>query len=246
MLLLRHALAALLDDGTHVHLIRLIGRTTGSVEPNPGRSQAALSATIAAGGPSDTSIMAATVIDKVTPSMRIYDEESFGPVVCVIRVDGEEEAIRIANDTEYGLSSAVYTKDIARGMKVARRIESGICHINGPTVHDEAQMPFRFGNTLIDHLGPLCRVMGVSACQTIKLFPKNEGAGFSQLFDLGNSGDVIGKLHRPLVPLRDIVQIPDRCRCPAIPPRHDCQPTALRETCALHAKTETAKVRFIP
>ncbi|MCB1496383.1 MAG: aldehyde dehydrogenase family protein, partial [Bauldia sp.] len=98
--------------------------------------------TIATGGPSDTSIMAATVIDRVTPSMRIYDEESFGPVVCIIRVDGEEEAIRIANDTEYGLSSAVYTKDIARGMKVARRIESGICHINGPTVHDEAQMPF--------------------------------------------------------------------------------------------------------
>ena len=99
-------------------------------------------ATVAAGGPSDTSIMAATVLDRVTPAMRIYDEESFGPVVCVIRVDNAEEAIRIANDTEYGLSAAVYTKDIARGMKVARRIESGMCHINGPTVHDEAQMPF--------------------------------------------------------------------------------------------------------
>ena len=113
-------------------------------------------AKVAAGGPSETSIMNATVLDHVTPAMRIYDEESFGPVVCVIRVDGEEEAIRIANDTEYGLSAAVYTKDIARGMKVARRIESGICHINGPTVHDEAQMPFggtkasgygRFGGT---------------------------------------------------------------------------------------------------
>ena len=60
----------------------------------------------------------------------------------MIRADGEAEAIRIANDTEYGLSAAVYTKDIARGLRVARQIESGICHINGPTVHDEAQMPF--------------------------------------------------------------------------------------------------------
>jgi acyl-CoA reductase-like NAD-dependent aldehyde dehydrogenase len=99
-------------------------------------------ATIAAGGPSETSIMAATVLDRVTPAMRIYDEESFGPVVCVIRADGEDESVRIANDTEYGLSAAVYTKDIARGMKIAGQIESGICHINGPTVHDEAQMPF--------------------------------------------------------------------------------------------------------
>ena len=113
-------------------------------------------ATVATGGPSETAIMNATVLDHVTPAMRIYDEETFGPIVCIVRVDNEEEAIRVANDTEYGLSSAVYTKDIARGMKVARRIESGMCHINGPTVHDEAQMPFggtkasgygRFGGT---------------------------------------------------------------------------------------------------
>ncbi|HMN87874.1 MAG TPA: aldehyde dehydrogenase [Bauldia sp.] len=99
-------------------------------------------ARIASGGPSDTSIMAATVLDGVTPAMRIYDEESFGPVVCVVRAADEDDAIRIANDTEYGLSAAVFTRDIGRGMRVARRIESGICHVNGPTVHDEAQMPF--------------------------------------------------------------------------------------------------------
>jgi acyl-CoA reductase-like NAD-dependent aldehyde dehydrogenase len=86
--------------------------------------------------------MQATVVDKVTPAMRLFDEESFGPVVSVIRVDGEEEAIGVANDTEYGLSAAVFTRDIARGLRVAQQIESGICHINGPTVHDEAQMPF--------------------------------------------------------------------------------------------------------
>jgi benzaldehyde dehydrogenase (NAD) len=74
--------------------------------------------------------------------MRIYGEESFGPVKAVVRVDGVEAAINSANDTEYGLSSAVFGRDVARAMQVAKRIESGICHVNGPTVHDEAQMPF--------------------------------------------------------------------------------------------------------
>ena len=99
-------------------------------------------AKVLSGGPSDNAIMQATVVDGVTPAMRLYEEESFGPVVSVIRVNGDEEAIRVANDTEYGLSAAVYSKDVARALKVARRVESGICHINGPTVHDEAQMPF--------------------------------------------------------------------------------------------------------
>ena len=66
----------------------------------------------------------------------------FGPVKPVIRVKDTEEAIRVANDTEYGLSAAVFGKDIARALGVARRIQSGICHINAPTVHDEGQMPF--------------------------------------------------------------------------------------------------------
>jgi acyl-CoA reductase-like NAD-dependent aldehyde dehydrogenase len=52
------------------------------------------------------------------------------------------EAITLANDTEYGLAAALFTRDIARGLELARRIDTGICHINGPTVHDEAQMPF--------------------------------------------------------------------------------------------------------
>ncbi|AZG08097.1 aldehyde dehydrogenase [Pigmentiphaga sp. H8] len=99
-------------------------------------------AKLIAGGSIEGNIMAATVLDKVTPAMEIYSEESFGPVVCIVRVSGTEEAIRVANDSEYGLSSAVFSRDIARAMEVAKRIESGICHINGPTVHDEAQMPF--------------------------------------------------------------------------------------------------------
>jgi acyl-CoA reductase-like NAD-dependent aldehyde dehydrogenase len=86
--------------------------------------------------------MSATVIDGVNSSMRIYGEESFGPVVCIVRVNGADEAVRVANDTEYGLSAAVFGRDIARAFEVAKRIDSGICHVNGPTVHDEAQMPF--------------------------------------------------------------------------------------------------------
>ena len=84
----------------------------------------------------------ATVIDGITPEMRLYRDESFGPVVGIIRVADEEEAIRVANDSEYGLSAAVFSRDAARGLRLARRIRSGICHVNGPTVQDEPQMPF--------------------------------------------------------------------------------------------------------
>ncbi|MFY9314926.1 MAG: aldehyde dehydrogenase [Burkholderiales bacterium] len=99
-------------------------------------------ATLVAGGKVDGTVMSATVLDKVTPAMRIYAEESFGPVVTVVRVKGVDEAVRCANDTEYGLSAAVFGRDIARALGVARRIDSGICHVNSSTVQDEAQMPF--------------------------------------------------------------------------------------------------------
>jgi benzaldehyde dehydrogenase (NAD) len=94
------------------------------------------------GGVTPGTILPATIVDHVTPSMRLYGEESFGPVVTVVRVGSAEEAIRVANDTEYGLAAAVFGRDLGRALAVARRIESGICHINAPTVHDEPQMPF--------------------------------------------------------------------------------------------------------
>ncbi|UIJ83484.1 aldehyde dehydrogenase [Rhizobium leguminosarum] len=99
-------------------------------------------AKLIAGGKRSGTVVEATLLDHVTPEMRVYAEESFGPVKPIIRVSGEDEAIRIANDTEYGLSSAVFSRNVQRAMAVAARIESGICHINGPTVNDEAQMPF--------------------------------------------------------------------------------------------------------
>ncbi len=99
-------------------------------------------AVVVCGGKADSTLFPATLLDHVTPDMNIYSDESFGPVKGIVRVNGDEEAIACANDNEYGLASAVFSRDTARAMRVAQRIESGICHINGPTVHDEAQMPF--------------------------------------------------------------------------------------------------------
>ena len=81
------------------------------------------------------------IVDNVTPDMDIYHQESFGPSVSVIVVDSEEEAIRVANDTEYGLTGAVFTENLATGMRVARKIRAGAVHINSMTVHDEVALP---------------------------------------------------------------------------------------------------------
>jgi benzaldehyde dehydrogenase (NAD) len=99
-------------------------------------------ASLACGGRADDTLMRPTLVDHVTPEMDIFTEESFGPVKGIMRVDGVDEAVAAANDTMYGLSAAVFGTDAARALDVAHRIESGICHVNGPTVHDEAQMPF--------------------------------------------------------------------------------------------------------
>lgn len=99
-------------------------------------------ATLLSGGKASSVLMPATVVDGVTSTMALYHDESFGPVLAIIHARDADHAIELANDSEYGLSAAVFTRDIVRGLKVARQIRSGICHINGPTVHDEPQMPF--------------------------------------------------------------------------------------------------------
>ena len=123
-------LGAVVDRKTVRHVNALIDDATSK------------GATVVAGGKTDSVLMPATVVDGVTAAMSIYRDESFGPVVGVIRAKDEIDAIRLANDSEYGLSASVFTRDTARGLRVARQIRSGICHINGPTVHDEPQMPF--------------------------------------------------------------------------------------------------------
>ena len=123
-------LGAVVDQKTVTHVNALIA------------DAAAKGAHVIAGGPADSVLMPATVVDGVTAEMNLYRDESFGPVVAMIRARDAAHAVELANDTQYGLSAAVFTRDIAKGLTIARQIHSGICHVNGPTVHDEAQMPF--------------------------------------------------------------------------------------------------------
>ncbi|KAK5165814.1 uncharacterized protein LTR77_008737 [Saxophila tyrrhenica] len=81
------------------------------------------------------------VISDVKKEMDIFYTESFGPSVSLIAVGSDEEAVEVANDTEYGLSGAVFTENLGRGLRIAREVESGAVHINSMTVHDEATLP---------------------------------------------------------------------------------------------------------
>ncbi|PQE29903.1 aldehyde dehydrogenase protein [Rutstroemia sp. NJR-2017a WRK4] len=94
--------------------------------------------------PSENSTtMTATILTSITPEMDIYRTESFGPSVSLIPFKTEEEAIRIANDTEYGLSCGIFTENLALALRIAKSVESGAVHINGvnASVHDEAGLP---------------------------------------------------------------------------------------------------------
>ena len=97
---------------------------------------------VCGGGASDGNVLQPAIIDHITPDMAVYQEESFGPIVGIIRVGGDEAALAEANASEYGLSAAIFSRNIPRALALARRVESGICHINSSTVADEAQMPF--------------------------------------------------------------------------------------------------------
>ena len=114
-------------------------------------------AQLAAGGTYEGLFYKPTVLTGVTAGMPAYDLEIFGPVAAVVVVEDEEEAIRVANDTEYGLSGAVQTGSLERGLRVAQQIRSGLVHINDQTIGDMAGIPFggsgasgngsRFGST---------------------------------------------------------------------------------------------------
>ena len=99
-------------------------------------------AVMVTGGRAAGAAMDATIVDHVTPEMKIYDEESFGPVTTIVRVANEKDAARVANDTSYGLSASVFGSDLSRTLSVALAIDSGSCHVNGATVQDDPQAPF--------------------------------------------------------------------------------------------------------
>jgi acyl-CoA reductase-like NAD-dependent aldehyde dehydrogenase len=138
-------IGACVDVRTVEHLKALIADAVGK------------GASVAAGGAgSGGAFFEPTIVEGVSRDMRLYSEESFGPIVGVIRARDADHAVELANDSEYGLSAAVFSQDIGAALGVAQRIDSGICHINSPTVQDEAQMPFggskssgfgRFGGT---------------------------------------------------------------------------------------------------
>ncbi|KAJ7101396.1 salicylaldehyde dehydrogenase [Mycena belliarum] len=92
------------------------------------------------GAPSATRLRP-VVVDGVTPEMALWRQESFGPSVSIVAVASEDEAVALANDSDYGLNGAVFTRDLARGLRVAKRMECGNVHINSMTVHDEPMLP---------------------------------------------------------------------------------------------------------
>jgi acyl-CoA reductase-like NAD-dependent aldehyde dehydrogenase len=83
-----------------------------------------------------------TVLTDVTPDMEIYNEETFGPVAIVLKADGIDDAVKVANDSQYGLSAGVMTENEEKGLAVARRLETGMVHINDSSVNDEPHVPF--------------------------------------------------------------------------------------------------------
>jgi acyl-CoA reductase-like NAD-dependent aldehyde dehydrogenase len=99
-------------------------------------------AKVLCGGKSEGLCYYPTVLTNVRSGTPFSCEETFGPVVSVIEVESEDEAVVVANDTNYGLSAAVVTRDFAKGLALAERIESGMVHINDQTVSDEPQVPF--------------------------------------------------------------------------------------------------------
>jgi aldehyde dehydrogenase (NAD+) len=99
-------------------------------------------ATVRAGGDNDGLFFQPTVLDDVAPDMAVWTEETFGPVAPVVTVSGEEEAVKLANDSDYGLSAGIITADEERGLSVARRLETGMAHVNDTSVYDEPNAPF--------------------------------------------------------------------------------------------------------
>lgn len=99
-------------------------------------------ATIQTGGTHEGPFFQPTILTDVTPAMRIYDEESFGPVTSIYCAEDFNDAVHLANDTSFGLSAAVVTNDLQRAFEFAKRVESGMVHINDTTIADEPHITF--------------------------------------------------------------------------------------------------------
>ena len=102
----------------------------------------AAGARVLTGGTYEGNFYQPTVVADVTPNMAAFRDELFGPVAAVTRADKADHALALANNSSYGLSSAVLTNDLQLAMRFALELEAGMVHLNGPTVHDEPTVPF--------------------------------------------------------------------------------------------------------
>ncbi|MFJ3868178.1 aldehyde dehydrogenase family protein [Streptomyces nigra] len=118
-----------------------------------------------------------SVLTDLPSDSALLRQEVFGPVVFLVPFDGEEEAVRLVNDTPYGLSGAVHTADVERGVAFAKRIDSGMFHVNDGTVHDEPIVPF--GGEKHSGLGRLNGETMLDAFTTMKWISVQHGrSGF--------------------------------------------------------------------
>lgn len=99
-------------------------------------------AKVLVGGSYEGAHFAPTVVANVTPEMRLFHEECFGPVTAVVLASDDAHALKLANDSSYGLSAAVHTRNINKAMQFSEDVEAGMVHINGPTANVDAQAPF--------------------------------------------------------------------------------------------------------
>ncbi|MFJ3335211.1 aldehyde dehydrogenase family protein [Streptomyces sp. NPDC086766] len=128
-------------------------------------------------GTASDNLVAPTVLTDVPAGSALLQQEIFGPVAFVLPFDGEEEAVRIVNDTPYGLSGAVHTGDIERGVRFAQQIDTGMFHVNDGTVHDEPLVPF--GGEKHSGLGRLNGETTLEAFTTVKWISVQHGrSGF--------------------------------------------------------------------
>ncbi|MET9550003.1 aldehyde dehydrogenase family protein [Streptomyces sp. NPDC006627] len=128
------------EPGTHIG--PLINSSQADAVSAVVEQAVAAGATALLHGSTEGNVVAPSVLTGLPADSPVLGQEIFGPVALILPFDGEDEAVRIANDTPYGLSGAVHTADIERGVRIAKRVRTGMIHVNDGTVHDEAIVPF--------------------------------------------------------------------------------------------------------